>query len=84
MLHEEAIKSLNSEQDNLRVTFLLRAADELERIMLEAVEAGVESGRTAGIIQSYNFLLLEGHSTAAEALMKLIEEEEKSRTIADA
>lgn len=50
-----------------------------DRIVLEAVEAGIESGRSMGIIEAYNFLLLEGYTSAAETLMQLITEDETSR-----
>ena len=50
-----------------------------DRLLIEAVEAGVESGRSIGVLESYNFLVREGFSAAAEVLMQLVEEEAESR-----
>ena len=52
---------------------------ERDRVILEAVEAGMESGRSMGIIEAYNLLLMEGHGAAAEILMQLIAEDEEAR-----
>lgn len=71
--------------ETLVVENLLKTANDLDRIMLEAVEAGMESGRSIGVIEAYNFLINEGHHEAAECLIELIEEEtENRRSIADA
>lgn len=71
--------------ETLVVENLLKTASDLDRIMLEAVEAGMESGRSIGVIEAYNFLISEGHQEAAECLIGLIEEEtEIRRSIADA
>jgi hypothetical protein len=71
--------------ETLVVENLLKTASDLDRIMLEAVEAGMESGRSIGVIEAYNFLINEGHQAAAECLIELIEEEaEIRRSIADA
>lgn len=51
-----------------------------DRLLLEAVEAGIESGRSMGIIEAYNFLIMEGHTAAAESMMQLITEEEEVKT----
>lgn len=58
---------------------LLKVASDLDRVMLEAVEAGMESGRSMGVIEAYNLLINEGHHGAAECLMSLIEEEAEIR-----
>jgi len=54
---------------------------EFERIMLEAVEAGIESGISIGVLEAYNFLVREGHSAAAETLMDLVNEDTEARKI---
>lgn len=65
--------------ESLVVENLLKTANDLDRIMLEAVEAGMESGRSMGVIEAYNFLINEGHHDAAECLIELIEEETEIR-----
>jgi hypothetical protein len=52
---------------------------ERDREILEAVEAGIESGISMGIIEAYNFLVVEGHAAAAESLMQLIAEDEEEK-----
>jgi len=58
---------------------LLKTASDLDRVMLEAVEAGIETGRSMGVIEAYNVLINEGHLLAAECLIGLIEEEAEIR-----
>jgi hypothetical protein len=71
--------------ENLIVENLFKTAVEVDRIMLEAVEAGMESGRSIGVIEAYNLLFSAGYYEAAECLIKLIEEEDNIRkSIADA
>ena len=54
---------------------LLRASEELDRLLQEAVESGVETGRSIGVIEAYNILVLNGHKAAARLVMELVEEE---------
>jgi hypothetical protein len=54
---------------------------EFDRILLEAVEAGIESGRSIGVLEAYNFLIREGFDAAAEILMILVDEETETRKI---
>ena len=63
-----------SEEEAITIDSLLSTAKDVDRIMLEAVEAGVESGRSMGVIEAYNLLVVEGYTAAAEVLMQLIEE----------
>jgi len=66
--------------ETLVVENLLKtASSDLDRIMLEAVEAGMETGRSIGVIEAYNVLVNEGYVDAAEALMDLINEEAETR-----
>jgi len=68
-----------SDETTIVIENLLNIAKDFDRIMLEAVEAGMESGRSIGVIESYNFLVREGYTNAAEALMELVKEEEEVR-----
>lgn len=71
--------------DNLAIENLLKIVNDLDRIMLETVEAGMESGRSIGVLQSYNILVEAGYHEAAECLIELIEEEDNIRkSISDA
>ena len=71
--------------ENLIVENLFKIAIDIDRIMLEAVEAGMESGRSVGVIEAYNLLSFAGYHEAAECLIELIEEEDNIRkSIADA
>jgi hypothetical protein len=64
---------------------LLRAAQELDRLLHEAVEAGVDSGRTMGVLEAYNVLVRAGHKEAATKVMELVEDENMFRkSIGDA
>lgn len=63
-----------TQEEALTIENILSIAKDVDRIMLEAVEAGMESGRSVGVLEAYNLLILEGHSDAAEILMQLIEE----------
>lgn len=73
---------VNQEQlDMAAVENFLKATKELDRILLETVDAGIESGRSMGVIESYNFLVREGYTAAAEVLMQLVEEEAESRKL---
>ena len=54
---------------------------DFDRVMLEAVEAGIESGISIGVLEAYNFLVREGHSAAAETLMYLVNEDTEARKI---
>jgi hypothetical protein len=65
--------------ETLVVENLLKTTSDLDRIMLEAVEAGMETGRSIGVIEAYNVLVNEGYVDAAEALMDLINEEAETR-----
>lgn len=58
---------------------LLTTAKNFDKIILDSVEAGMESGRSVGVIESYNFLVREGFDEAAEALMELVYEDEQMR-----
>lgn len=60
---------------------LLNVAKNFDKIILDSVEAGLESGRSMGVLESYNFLIREGFGEAAEALMILVYEDEDSRKL---
>jgi len=68
-----------SQLDALAIENFLKATKDFDRILLETIDAGIESGRSMGVIESYNFLIREGHTAAAEVLMQLVEEEAESR-----
>lgn len=56
-----------------------QSSKDFDRILLEAVEAGIETGRSVGVIEAYNFLIREGYGDAAEILMQLVDEEAEVR-----
>lgn len=60
---------------------LLKTAKNFDKIILDSVEAGIESGRSIGVLESYNFLIREGFDDAAEALMELVYEDEDNRKL---
>ena len=66
---------------SLSIAGLIKASNDFDRIMLEAVEAGIESGRSMGVIEAYNLLVNEGYLDAAETLMDLINEDTESRAM---
>lgn len=68
-----------SEMEMMSIGDLLKAAKNFDKIVLDSVEAGMESGRSIGVLESYNFLIREGFDEAAEALMELVYEDEESR-----
>lgn len=68
-----------SEEELVTISGLLRAAKNFDKVILDSVEAGMESGRSIGVLESYNFLIREGFEDAAEALMELIYEDEQNR-----
>lgn len=53
----------------------------LDKVMLEAVEAGIESGISIGVLEAYNYLVMQGYSAAAESLMHLVNEDTEARKI---
>jgi len=55
------------------------AVNDFDKIILDSVEAGMESGISVGILESYNFLVREGFNEAAESLMALVCEDEHNR-----
>lgn len=67
------------EDELTTISDLLKTAKNFDKIILDSVEAGMESGRSIGVLESYNFLVREGFEAAAEALMELIYEDEKAR-----
>ena len=74
-----------SESEMMSIGDLLKAVKNFDKIVLDSVEAGMESGRSIGVLESYNFLIREGFDEAAEALMELVyEDEENRKTRADA
>jgi len=68
-----------SEVDVISINDLLKVAKNFDKIVLDSVEAGMESGRSIGVLESYNFLIREGFDEAAEALMILVYDDEDSR-----
>lgn len=70
-----------SEEEVTTIGDLLNAAKNFDKIILDSVEAGMESGRSIGVLESYNFLVREGFDAAAEALMELVYEDEQNRKI---
>jgi hypothetical protein len=60
---------------------LLVSSKNFDKIIFDSVEAGIESGRSIGVLESYNFLVREGYGEAAEALMELVYEDEQNRKI---
>lgn len=80
----EDIDEQKRNYDSLLIENLIKTSEQVDRIISEAVDAGIESGRSIGVIESYNFLLNAGHIDAAELLMDLITEENEIRkSIAD-
>lgn len=63
----------------MTVEDLLTTAKNFDKIIMDSVEAGMESGRSVGVLESYNFLVREGFDEAAEALMELVYEDEQNR-----
>lgn len=70
-----------SEVELMSISDLLKAAKNFDKIVLDSVEAGMESGRSIGVLESYNFLIREGFDEAAEALMELVYEDEENRKL---
>lgn len=70
-----------SEEELMSISDLLKATKNFDKIILDSVEAGMESGRSIGVLESYNFLIREGFDAAAEALMELVYEDEQNRKI---
>lgn len=68
-----------SEEELMTVDDLLTTAKNFDKIIIDSVEAGMESGRSVGVLESYNFLVREGFDEAAEALMELVYEDEQNR-----
>jgi hypothetical protein len=68
-----------SKEELMTVDDLLRTAKNFDKIIMDSVEAGMESGRSVGVLESYNFLVREGFDEAAEALMELVYEDEQNR-----
>ena len=66
-------------KNTVSVESLMSVTREFDRIMLEAVEAGIETGRSMGVIEAYNLLVNEGHAGVAEILMELINEDAEAR-----
>lgn len=75
MQDTNAIKELES----MTTEELFSIVKNFDRIIVESVEAGVETGKSLGVLESYNFLLREGFKDAANALMVLVEEDEENR-----
>lgn len=46
----------------------------IDSVILQAVEAGIESGKSIGILEAYNLLVREGHTAAAEVMLQLIDD----------
>lgn len=68
-----------SETELMSIGDLLKAVKSFDKVVLDSVEAGMESGRSIGVLESYNFLIREGFDEAAEALMELVYEDEQNR-----
>jgi hypothetical protein len=68
-----------NEEELMTVEDLLTTAKNFDKIIMDSVEAGMESGRSVGVLESYNFLVREGFDEAAEALMELVYEDEQNR-----
>lgn len=68
-----------NEEELMTVDDLLTTAKNFDKIIIDSVEAGMESGRSVGVLESYNFLVREGFDEAAEALMELVYEDEQNR-----
>lgn len=68
-----------NEEELMTVEDLLITAKNFDKIIMDSVEAGMESGRSVGVLESYNFLVREGFDEAAEALMELVYEDEQNR-----
>lgn len=72
----------NEEQLNsVVIEGFLKASEDFNKILLDAVEAGMESGRSVGVLESYNFLVREGFTEAADVLLELVQEDEKNRKL---
>lgn len=68
-----------NEEELMTVDDLFTTAKNFDKIIMDSVEAGMESGRSVGVLESYNFLVREGFDEAAEALMELVYEDEQNR-----
>lgn len=74
--------SADEEQLNsIAIEGFLKASEDFNKILLDAVEAGMESGRSIGVLESYNFLVREGFTEAADVLLELVQEDEKHRKL---
>ena len=47
---------------------------DIDSVILQAVEAGIESGKSIGVLEAYNLLVREGYGVAAEVMLQLIED----------
>jgi hypothetical protein len=63
-------------EELISIENLLKSVKDFDRLILEAVDAGIESGRSIGVIEAYNILIREGHGAAAELLMNIISEDD--------
>lgn len=57
------------------ISDLLRASAMMDRLLAEAVESGIDTGRSLGAIEAYNLLMREGHTDAARVVLELVEDE---------
>ena len=71
--------NIDKEEVNLTIENLIRSSEDFDRLILEAVDAGIESGRSIGVIECYNTLIREGYGSVAELLMQLISEEDQTK-----
>jgi len=64
-----------AKEDSSALIDLLKAAEDLDRLLSESAGAGFDTGRLSGILEAYDFLISRGHSIAAKSLKNLVEDE---------
>jgi hypothetical protein len=55
------------------ITDMLSAAKDIDRLLEEATESGMESGRILGLVEAHEFLTKNGHTKAANSFKKYLE-----------
>ena len=65
MIQQDDLKT----EELISIENLLKSVKDFDRLILEAVDAGIESGRSIGVIEAYNILIREGYGDVAELLV---------------
>jgi septum formation inhibitor-activating ATPase MinD len=74
MIQQDDLKT----EELISIENLLKSVKDFDRLILEAVDAGIESGRSIGVIEAYNILIREGYGDVAELLMNIISDDDPS------